>query len=541
MEGTALPGARSRRLAPVRTRVPLAVLVWCLIASACGGGGATSAGSGNGGGTPKSGGSISVGGFNFTQLDPGQAAYIAGSNPYMVLVYGSLFLPPGPGGGEVTPDLATGYVFSDHNTTLTINLRHNVTFQDGTPFDAQAVVWNLQRYSSPQSTNSQYLNTASSITASRADQVVVKFSQPNVPIIAALGNTSAGFMGSPTAFSRMGAAKYGISPVGAGPFRISSSVANQTTVLSKSASYWDAAHVYLNQITLKNTGTDQNVQYTDLASGAIQETQFPGILTPPNVITQAKANHQLSARTSPDLQYALLPVNTYTAPFNNPKAREAIARCTDRESITRNLQQGYAKPAYILSGTDGEHVPAGGVNGAKKLMPYSYDVSRGKAIVQSLGGLSFQIQAYTAHNLTVATALTQQWADCGIKAKVQNVQPPAFLVNLGTGAYQMGLTSTGGASSPELWTSYQTPTTPIGKYGFNDAQILSLIHQTYATTDRSSLQQLWKQIWQRENELAVDFPLMSSGNYVFYNKCLSGVEFYSFGVDFSHVYLTCAV
>lgn len=538
MSGIAIGTARA-----VRRKVgPACVLVVVVmaIAAACSGTGAGPTTSGPGA-TPRAGGSITLGSFNFTQLDPGQAGYISGGNPYLLLVYGSLFMPATTKDGPVTPDLATGYSFSANDTSLTINLRHNVTFQDGTPLDADAVVWNLQRYSTPQSTNNQYLNTATSITATAPDQVTLQFSQPNAPIIAALANTSAGFMGSPSAFKKLGPARFGISPVGAGPFQISSTVPYQTTVLTRAPSYWDAEHVYLNQITLKNTGTDQNVQYTDLASGAIQEAQFPGILTPPSVISQAKSDQHLASKSSPNLQYALMPVNTYVAPFNDQRAREAIAYCTDRESIANNLQQGYAAPAYILSGTDGDYTPPGGVSGARKLNPYPHNVSRGKAIVQSLGGLSFEIQVYTTQTVTVATALAQQWAQCGIKANIKNVQPPAFLVNVGTGAYQMGLTTTGGATSPELWTTYQTPTTPLGKYGFNDSQVQSLIHQTYATTDQSRLGQLWRQIWLRENTLAVDFPLMSSGTYVFYNKCLSNVEFYSFGVDFTHTHLTCPV
>lgn len=522
-------------------RVADVLLATMLLAvSACSSAGGSSTGN-TGTASPKPGGAITLGGFNFRELDPGQAGYISGGNAYLLPVYGSLFMPaPGTGRG-VVPSLATGYSFSDSASVLTIKLRHNLKFQDGTALDAAAVVWNLQRYSTPQSTNNQYLNTATSITATAPDQVTIKFSQPNSPIIEAFANTSAGFMASPSAFQRMGAANFGVSPVGAGPFEIKSTVPFQTTVLGKASTYWDAKHVYLDQITLKNTGTDQNVQYTDLASGALQETQFSGITAPPSVIAQAKSNTQLKSKTSPNVQYDLLPMNTFVAPFNNQMAREAVSYCMDRDAIANDLQQGYATPAYVLSGTDGDFFPAGGVKGAKSLTPYPYNVSKGKAIVQSLGGLSFEVQVYTELGQTMATALAQQWSQCGIKAKITNVQPPAFLTNVGTGAYQMGLTQSGGAASPELWTTYQTPTTPLGKYGFRDADMLSLIHQTYATTDPAKLTQLWKQIWQRENTLAVDLPLVSSGSYVFYNKCLGNLNFYGSGIDFTHAYLTCSV
>lgn len=534
-------GLSNRRLSPRRVACALlTVLSTAALAISCGGGSAGQPGP-SGSAAPRPGGSITLGGFTFTQLDPGQPGYINGSNPYNLLIYGSLFLPPAKAGGAYVPDLATSYSFNGDGTSLTLNLRQGVTFQDGTPFNADAVLWNFKRWTSPQSTNNQYFNTVTSMTANGSNQVTLNFNQPNFPIIAALSSSSAGFMGSPTAFQQLGAAKYGASPVGAGPYRVSSSVPGQVTVLNRYPQYWDAGHVYLNQITYKNTGADANVQYTDLASGAIHEAQFSGIDTPPTVISQAKDNKQLASMVLPSVQYALMPVNTYKPPFDNAMARQAIAYCTDRKTIAENVQQGFATPAYILSGQDGDFVPEGGVGGAQKLMPYRYDVSKGKELVRRLGQLSFDMQVYTAHNQTIATALAQQWADCGIKAKVQNVQPPAFLVNVANGSYQMGLTSQGGSSSPQLWTQYQTPTTPLGRYGFNDQQVQSLIHQSFATTDRAKLASTWRTIWQRVNTLAVDFPLLSSGTYLFHNKCVSGIGSYTFGADLTHAYLACSV
>src|ERR1700677_3006220 len=55
-------------------------------------------------------------------------------------IYGQLF--DLGANGAIEPDLATSYSFSPNAETVTIQLRHGVTFSDGTPFNAQAVVWN---------------------------------------------------------------------------------------------------------------------------------------------------------------------------------------------------------------------------------------------------------------------------------------------------------------------------------------------------------------------------------------------------------------
>jgi hypothetical protein len=98
---------------------------------------------------PKAGGSLTVlEGAGFAGdwpdgLDPATNINGAADQSYMDAIYGELF-ELGPKGAIVN-DLATGYSFSSDATTITINLRQGVKFTDGTPFNASAVVWNIQR------------------------------------------------------------------------------------------------------------------------------------------------------------------------------------------------------------------------------------------------------------------------------------------------------------------------------------------------------------------------------------------------------------
>jgi hypothetical protein len=46
---------------------------------------------------------------------------------------------------EVEPALATDWTISDDGTVYTFTLREGVTFHDGSPFDAEAVVFNFDR------------------------------------------------------------------------------------------------------------------------------------------------------------------------------------------------------------------------------------------------------------------------------------------------------------------------------------------------------------------------------------------------------------
>src|ERR1700729_2794351 len=98
---------------------------------------------------PKQGGSITVleskgysGDWPYG-LDPATNTDAAPNQDMMEAVYGQLFMLGA--GGKIEPDLATGYSFSPNAETVTITLRKGVKFSDGTPFNAQAVIYNWNR------------------------------------------------------------------------------------------------------------------------------------------------------------------------------------------------------------------------------------------------------------------------------------------------------------------------------------------------------------------------------------------------------------
>ncbi|HEY6495911.1 MAG TPA: ABC transporter substrate-binding protein [Trebonia sp.] len=507
--------------------------------AACGAAGSSAAGgaaaSGSATGTPKAGGTITVGGLLTSLLDPGQAGYSAQSGPMDAEILGQLFLPPATATGPIQPDLATGYSYSDENKVLTITLRSGVKFSDGTPMNVSAVLWNLDRYNTPASLNHQYFTEVSSMKAGAAPNTIqITFKEPYTLLPTALSSTAAGYMASPTSFKQLGAAKFMLQPVGAGPFKVSSVNPGNKVVLAKSADYWDAAHVYLNQVTYLNTGTDSSA-YVDLQSGAIQSNLFPGTTITATVVSEAMKNPSLGVIQTPSTFYSIMPIDTFKAPFNNVAARQALAYCTDRQAITQSVTMGLTQPAYILSGAQSSYL-ADGVNTAKSLNPLGYDPSKGTALVKQLGGLSFTLIEQTPSD--IVTALQQEWAQCGIHANIDIAN--SYLTNIEDGQYQIAYTTVPNASyNPLLWTTYQNQQTPQGKYGFSDAQITSMIDQAKTLTDTTQLETLWHQIWTREASLVVDLPVLTAPNYIANAKCLQGVQSDAGGAQYANAYLAC--
>jgi ABC-type transport system substrate-binding protein len=129
--------------------IGIAVVVVAAACSSSGSGSASPSSTGIKVAPVKHGGSITVleskgyGGDYPSGLDPATDVDAIPNQDMMEAIYGQLFML-GPG-GVIQPDLATGYTFSPDAKDVTIALRQGVKFSDGTPFNAQAVVFNWDR------------------------------------------------------------------------------------------------------------------------------------------------------------------------------------------------------------------------------------------------------------------------------------------------------------------------------------------------------------------------------------------------------------
>ena len=483
---------------------------------------------------PTSGGSIAIGGLATSALDPGQLGYSTQSQAYTDQIFGSLFLPPLKTGDKVRPGVATGYKYNSDNTQLTLTLRSGAKYQDGTPVDADSVVWNLKRWGAPGMTSAQYFTEVSSIVADGTDKVVISFDKPFTLLIDAFAYTPAGYLGSETAFNKLGADGFNTAPVGAGPFKVDTVQPGQELDLVKADTYWDAKHVYLAKVSWINSGNDPQSSLVKLQSGAIQSVTFATTNTSPEVLKQGEQDPSLTELRTASTGYAILPVNTFAAPFNDLKARQAISYCMDRESIAKNAMQGYATPSYVISG-DSDYLTKW--QDGKGLNPYQFSVSKGKKLVTELGGLSFDI--VTNADSPILDALQQQWSTCGITAKIDIRSD--YLNQVQAGTYQMSFTVASQRTyNPAMTTAYQDPTTANDKFGFNDSQVTSGINEAKGLVEGAQAKALWVKVWKRVAELAVSIPVVASPRFVFSTKCLQGVDTAGNSAGgYVNAYLTC--
>lgn len=497
---------------------------------------------------PKSGGSLtfSAGATTPTVLDWTQTGFAQPGAAVQMEYGGSLFLPPTNGKGGYIPDLATGYKFNKNATQFTMKLRPGLKFSDGTPLNAAAVAynWSAQRDGSKLAFTNQYFAPVKSVKAKGPTTVVVNFSQPNSVWIAEVASEPLGLMASPTAVKKEGQAKFDLMPVGAGPFMVTSNTPNQQITLKKNPLYWDAKHVYLSSMDFKATSPDPMAQYVDLQAGSLSTNVLSGLLTPPTVLKQALGNTKFKNKLAGNDTFLQIPVNTTKAPFDNLKARQALDYCLDRNALAKFVTGGYASPAWVYGGPDESFYPTqngkASLAAAQKLMPYQYNVAKGKQLVSSLGGLSFtwDVLNLSTQMVTVATAVEQQWAQCGIKAKIAPIAPNVYNAMVTQGNYQLGLNPSGGELDPRLNTTYVSAQSPLNEHGFKDAAVQTALVKSFADTSNTALTADWKKIWSLLDKDAVDIPLLSGGNYNIYSPCIQGIQ-YNYGQSYLHASLTC--
>src|ERR1700761_9226737 len=378
---------------------------------------------------PKEGGSLTVlEGKGFSGdwplgLDPATNTTGSADQDYYNAVYGQLFELGD--NGKLIYDLATGYQFSNGNKTITIDLRPGVKFSDGTPLTASVVAWNWTRDLESTCTcaaewvvnrvNPKVTTSAPApgvVKVLNPTTIQVNLSIPDGAFINQMFDTIPNWIISEVSFNKMGEKAFAQLPVGAGPFIMVSDSYSNEIVMKKNPNYWDKPLPYLGGITFKSVSGDEAAYEAMLAN----EGQVYIDMSTPALLTESAQHFNVLNQlgTSPyDLQ-----LNTAVAPFNNPKAREAIYAMTNFVPILQNI----FKNAYpVVEGFTGP----GGICYQPTVPGYQgYNATLAKQLVQASGLDKVTIDLGTISSSPVAAettqALAQEWAAFGVKTTLHS-------------------------------------------------------------------------------------------------------------------------
>ena len=288
---------------------------------------------------PTRGGTLTVAiGGNWDTMDP--ARYTRASERQILYSIYSPLLARDPA-FAITPGLVKSWTVSPDGTRVTLQLQRGVRFQDGTPFDAAAVKFNIDRILNP-ANGSAFRAGLASIKAVRVvspSAVALDLTGPFTPLLAWFTD-GPGFISSPTAVRKWGA-QYGLHPVGTGPFSFVEWVTNDHLAVKRFAGYWEHGLPYLDGLVYRPI-PDVTVQVEDLRAGVVNVIDT----VPADQQHAIGADNRFRTLSLAGARWPVLRLNNAIPPFNNKALRQAISYALNRDQIVTTVYSGQARPAY---------------------------------------------------------------------------------------------------------------------------------------------------------------------------------------------------
>jgi len=282
------------------------------------------------------------------------------------------------------PGLAERYEQApEDNKAWIFHLRRGVKFHDGTDFNADAVIWNLDRYFKNDSP--QFEPAGAGMTRARVP-VMASYRKIDDSTVAMETKQPASYFPymavyilftSPASFER-GGRDWGkvamLPPAGTGPFRITKVVPREAAELARFDGYWDASHkAKVDAIRLLPI-PEANARLAALRSGQVDWIEVP----PSDGIPSLKAaGFTIVTNSYPHSWPWLFNMAATNSPVKDLRVRQGLNYCIDRAGLV-TLLNGTAEPAVgWLKPTD-----VGFGNPANR---YGFDPAKGKALLAEAG------------------------------------------------------------------------------------------------------------------------------------------------------------
>lgn len=346
-------------------------------------------------------------------------------------IYENLFVQTGS--GEILPYLAADFAtFNDDATEWTVSLRPGITFHDGTPLDADALVemsalWDEGRFSTP--------GEGVAATTKVDDLTVIYTLHEPDP---AFETTLAGNRG--IAFSPTAARAFGEDsaerPVGTGPFVLQSWVRDSEVVVTRNANYWQDGQPYLDRITFRVL-VDGNSRRASLESGDIDIATQGGTDGVQSVVDAGFTPIEYIGNGA-----GVIVFNTLQPPMDDKRVRRAVAHAADPEDVNAinpgqlsgelEARTQYFAPASRWYDASIDSIyPAFDVAKAEELIAeYVNDPTRsdGAAVGDPIRFRYVCTSAPT--NRLISQLLLQAWSDVGLEVEFSEEEQASMVTRI---------------------------------------------------------------------------------------------------------------
>ncbi|SDY66518.1 ABC transporter substrate-binding protein [Herbiconiux ginsengi] len=432
-------------------------------------------------------------------LDPAQL--VDGQQMYVWASLYDTLLARDSATGDLVPNAAESWEYNDDGTELTLVLRDDMTFSNGDPVTADAVVATMKRTIDTPGIVQPRFSLVTDVTAVDDHTVKVSFSAYDAQFLYLLA-LGAGAIGDPATLDDPAIAT---NPVGSGPYTldVANTVPGTTYVLDKRDDYWNADAYPFPKVTVRVL-PDPTASFNALQAGEINAStvnaQLVGQLdsstfTVTDVPAQAVAYLDVLDRAGA----------TWPA-LGDQRVRQAINYAIDREGILKGIYSGDGQTTEQIFNPSGD-VYDESLNGT-----YDYDPAKGKALVEEAGyaGQSFKIPS-TFLTTSIEPTLSQAFTDIGLNLEWVAVPPQQAQSALLSGEYGLTFQITGFNSDPADAFTHYSENGDRNPQHYTDATLDKLFGTINTTVDFDQAVPTYKELNQYAVDQAWEAPIVFVG------------------------------
>ena len=443
--------------------------------------------------------------------------------------------------GKYVPGLAKKWTVSPDGLTWTFDLKDGVKFQDGTPFDANAMKATFDRALDPATKSpiaGGLLGPVKGVEAKDAHTLVLTLKQPFSPLLDNLSDAGRLLPLSPKAFADPG---FGRKPVSTGPWRVADWRSGDRIVLERNPDYdWGPGFLhkgaaYLEQIVFRII-PESATQVSAFESGEVDQLGIPPAQVQ-RFLDEKKFDVKKAYRNGVGL---FLEFNVTKPPFDDLALRRAMNYAIDKDAIVKTALKGFGEAAY------GPLPPSirGYWPGIVQYAPH-YDKAKaaqffddaGWKLVNGIRMKGGKPLSFTVYNAPIdpwkdsAQLVQAQLKDLGVDMQIQQLEFGTLLARAKSGEQQahfMGYTYT----NPDIvyiWFHSSNIGKGLNLSHYNDPRLDRLIDDARLATDDAQRLKVYEEIQKLIVDKALWVPLWTNFIYTAYQSRGRGIKLDSEG------------
>ena len=345
---------------------------------------------------------------------------------------------------NLTPGLAESWDVATDGKTITLNLRKNIKFHDGTDFNAAAVKYNLEAWDV---TYAPYLTNIVSIDTPDDYTVKLTLNEYDVFLLQRFATGSVGMIASPTAMAKPATPETMAEEhmVGTGPFIFDSWQRQDYVKYHKNPDYWQPGKPYVDAIEFRFVAD----YMTRLLSFQAGEADYTGALYPAEANQLEAEGYRIEASELTFVWHFYPDGMSENSHFKDLKVREAIEYAIDKETMALGIGEGFWDAAYQFARPGTSYY-------GSDLPTRTYDPDKARELLTEAGyptGFKTTIITDVRVKMDIVTAVQTYLKEVGIDCEVDVADVP-----------RMASLTRSGWEDTLLWQGYPMGSTKMGIY-----------------------------------------------------------------------------